>query len=55
MKNISVSGSSKHRIILDLKSRPDAPSALTVVNVTHESAHLNWQRGFHGGMEQYFR
>jgi ABC-type sugar transport system substrate-binding protein len=42
-------------VTLDVKSRPDAPSALSLVNVTHHSAHVAWTQGFHGGMDQYFR
>jgi hypothetical protein len=26
-----------------------------VVNVTHRAVKLEWQPGFHGGMDQYFR
>ena len=33
----------------------DPPSALRVVNITHRSVQLEWQPGFHGGMDQYFR
>ena len=33
----------------------EPPSALRVVNVTHRSVQLEWQPGFHGGMDQYFR
>ena len=33
----------------------DPPSALQVVNITHRSVQLEWQPGFHGGMDQYFR
>ena len=40
---------------LDTKSRPDTPESLQVVNVTHDSVHLAWAPGFHGGMDQYFR
>ena len=50
-----VSGRSKRRISLDVKSRPDAPMDLRVSNVTHNAAYLSWTPGFHGGMEQYFR
>ncbi|XP_059086903.1 synaptogenesis protein syg-2-like [Tigriopus californicus] len=48
-------GVSRHRVPLDVKSRPDPPSSLQIVNVTHESVSLVWTPGFHGGMEQYFR
>ena len=48
-------GISRTRVILDVKSRPDPPSDLHVVNVTHNSVHLAWNPGFHGGMDQYFR
>jgi hypothetical protein len=50
-----VSGVTRHRIALDVKSRPDNPAFLHIVNVTHNSAHLVWTPGFHGGMDQYFR
>ena len=33
----------------------EPPSELRVVNVTHRAVKLEWQPGFHGGMEQYFR
>ena len=33
----------------------EPPSALRVVNITHRSVQLEWQAGFHGGMDQYFR
>ena len=48
-------GIGRSRILLDVKSRPDLPSELRVVNVTHQSVHLAWVPGFHGGMDQYFR
>lgn len=48
-------GSSRHKISLDVKSRPDAPRDLRLLNVTHEEAHLSWTPGFDGGMDQYFR
>ena len=33
----------------------EPPTELRVVNVTHRAVKLEWQPGFHGGMEQYFR
>ncbi len=45
----------RQRITLDVKSKPDPPSLLRVLNVTHKSILLTWQPGFHGGMDQYFR
>lgn len=48
-------GSTRTRIVLDVKSRPDPPSGLKVTNVTHNSVHLTWSPGFHGGMDQHFR
>ena len=54
-ESLSFSGTSRHRLILDVKSRPDPPTSLRVANVTHDSAHLVWTPGFHGGMDQYFR
>ena len=41
--------------MLDVKSRPDPPTGLKVTNVTHNSVHLTWSPGFHGGMDQHFR
>ena len=48
-------GVGRSRVLLDVKSRPDAPSQLHVVNVTNRAVHLAWIPGFHGGMDQYFR
>jgi len=48
-------GVAKTRIVLDVKSRPDPPTDLHVVNVTSDSVHLAWNPGFHGGMDQWFR
>ena len=50
-----ITGRTRRRIPLDVKSRPDAPVDLRVSNVTHNAAFLTWTPGFHGGMEQYFR
>lgn len=48
-------GMDRTRVVLDVKSRPDPPSRLRVVNVTHNSVRLAWIPGFDGGMDQYFR
>ena len=48
-------GVSRHRVTLDVKSRPETPSELRVTNVSHDSVNLVWTPGFHGGMDQYFR
>ena len=54
-KLLNVLGVTRHRIPLDVKSRPDRPTHLHLVNVTHNAAHLVWTAGFDGGMDQYFR
>ena len=48
-------GAGRSRVLLDVKSRPDPPTHLHVVNVTNRAVHLAWLPGFHGGMDQYFR
>lgn len=48
-------GITRQQVDLDVKSRPDTPMALRVSNVTHRAVKLEWQPGFHGGMDQYFR
>lgn len=35
---------------LEVTSPPDQPSNLTVVNVTHDTATLIWEKGFDGGL-----
>lgn len=40
---------------LEVTSAPDAPSGLTVWNVTHESVTLTWISGFDGGMRATYR
>lgn len=42
-------GSSGHRMRLRRKGKPDPPSGLTIVNITHNSAILNFTIGFDGG------
>nr|XP_020832602.1 nephrin isoform X2 [Phascolarctos cinereus] len=36
-------------------SRPDPPTGLRVMNITHHSVGLEWKAGFDGGLEQRFR
>ncbi|XP_074074964.1 nephrin isoform X2 [Macrotis lagotis] len=36
-------------------SRPDSPTGLRVMNITHHSVGLEWKAGFDGGLEQRFR
>ncbi|XP_051776737.1 nephrin [Erpetoichthys calabaricus] len=36
-------------------SRPDPPTNLKVVSITHNSVTLQWSEGFNGGLEQKFR
>ena len=48
-------GVGRSQVLLDVKSRPDPPSDLRVLNVTNRAVHLAWVPGFHGGMDQYFR
>ncbi|XP_040278130.1 nephrin isoform X1 [Bufo bufo] len=36
-------------------SRPDPPSDLKILSVTHNSVTLGWKEGFDGGVEQQFR
>lgn len=48
-------GTTSASVYLDVKSRPEPPTALRVVNVTHRAVKVEWSPGFHGGMDQYFR
>ena len=41
--------------MLNVKSHPDPPEGLQVLNVTYNSVFLTWEHGFNGGFEQYFR
>ncbi len=41
--------------LIHFSSSAEPPSALRVVNITHRTVQLEWQPGFHGGMDQYFR
>ncbi|XP_035898919.1 nephrin-like isoform X2 [Anopheles stephensi] len=40
---------------LDVKSAPDPPTTLTVLNVTHDSVTLGWEPGFDGGHRASYR
>ncbi|XP_053676889.1 nephrin-like [Anopheles nili] len=40
---------------LDVKSVPDPPTSLTVLNITHDSVTLGWEPGFDGGHRASFR
>uniref|UniRef100_A0A182J5W1 Uncharacterized protein n=1 Tax=Anopheles atroparvus TaxID=41427 RepID=A0A182J5W1_ANOAO len=40
---------------LDVKSAPEPPTALTVLNVTHDSVTLGWTPGFDGGHRANYR
>uniref|UniRef100_A0A182QWF6 Nephrin n=1 Tax=Anopheles farauti TaxID=69004 RepID=A0A182QWF6_9DIPT len=40
---------------LDVKSAPDPPSTLSVLNVTHDSVTLGWEPGFDGGHRASYR
>ncbi|XP_049851856.1 nephrin isoform X2 [Schistocerca gregaria] len=40
---------------LDVTSAPDTPSALTVLNVTHDSVTVSWVPGFDGGVQPTYR
>ncbi len=48
-------GTTVYTVDLDVKSRPEIPANLRVLNVTHRAVMLEWEPGFHGGMDQYFR
>ncbi|XP_022250237.1 nephrin-like [Limulus polyphemus] len=43
------------RIKLRETGKPDPPSDLFVVNVTHNAVSLSWKAGFNGGFQQQFR
>ncbi|XP_078002453.1 nephrin isoform X2 [Phascolarctos cinereus] len=40
---------------LIVRCRPDPPTGLRVMNITHHSVGLEWKAGFDGGLEQRFR
>ncbi|XP_049289037.1 nephrin-like isoform X2 [Anopheles funestus] len=40
---------------LDVKSAPEPPTTLSVVNVTHDSVTLGWEPGFDGGHRASYR
>ena len=48
-------GLDRHTIHLNVTSRPDPPSHLTVLNVTAAAVMLAWSPGFDGGHPQHFR
>uniref|UniRef100_A0A182UDW7 Fibronectin type-III domain-containing protein n=1 Tax=Anopheles melas TaxID=34690 RepID=A0A182UDW7_9DIPT len=52
-KNELGSGSGTGR--LDVRSAPDTPATLTVLNVTHDSVTLGWEPGFDGGHRASYR
>ncbi|XP_061513195.1 nephrin isoform X1 [Anopheles gambiae] len=52
-KNELGSGSGTGR--LDVRSAPDSPATLTVLNVTHDSVTLGWEPGFDGGHRASYR
>ncbi|XP_076310450.1 nephrin-like isoform X2 [Tachypleus tridentatus] len=43
------------RIKLRESGKPDPPSGLSVVNVSHNAVLLSWKAGFNGGFQQEFR
>jgi Fibronectin type III domain/Immunoglobulin I-set domain len=51
----NVMGLDEHLILLNVKSQPDPPQDLQVVNVTYNSVFLTWQPGFNGGFPQSYR
>ena len=48
-------GNDEHSVLLNIKSHPDPPQDLRVLNVTYKSVALAWQPGFDGGAEQAYR
>lgn len=48
-------GLSVTKIMLDVTSAPDAPTSLTVLNVTHDAVTLSWVPGFDGGIRASYR
>lgn len=48
-------GSRREFINLEITSPPEAPSNMTVLNVTHDSVTVSWSPGFDGGMKAHFR
>ena len=51
----NVMGLDEHVVLLNVKSQPDPPQDLQVVNVTYNSVFLTWQPGFNGGFPQSYR
>lgn len=48
-------GFASSTIGLDVTSKPDIPTSLTVINVTHDAVTLSWVPGFDGGLKTSFR
>lgn len=48
-------GTTRELINLEITSPPEAPSNMTLLNVTHDSATVSWVPGFDGGMKAHFR
>lgn len=48
-------GMDRLSIVLNVTSRPDRPTLLSVQNLTYDSVTLKWTAGFNGGFKQAFR
>lgn len=48
-------GDETHQVRLEVKSVPEPPNGLKVVNSTHDSVTLSWIPGFDGGYEQTYK
>lgn len=48
-------GSVREFVNLEITSPPEAPSNMSVLNVTHDSVTVAWSPGFDGGMKARFR
>lgn len=48
-------GTTREFINLEITSPPEAPSNLTVLNVTEDSVTVAWAPGFDGGMKAHYR
>lgn len=48
-------GDKSHQVRLEVKSVPEPPNGLHIVNFTHDSVTLAWSPGFDGGYPQTFK
>lgn len=48
-------GDETHQVRLEVRSVPEPPNGLKVVNFTQDSVTLSWSPGFDGGHDQSFK